>query len=81
MDWSRNQSNIGKKKMTVKIWKAGSRLFQRHIWKLVAVIYEVTFAVDKIEQDLDFKQVHVFKDFKAPNLLFLQQGGICTTLH
>jgi hypothetical protein len=49
--------------MTVFIWKAGSGHFQRHIWKLVAVLYEVTFAVDKIGQDVDFKQVlvHVFK--------------------
>ena len=49
--------------MTVFIWKAGSGHFQRHIWKLVAVLYEVTFAVDKIGQDLDFEQVlvHVFK--------------------
>ena len=63
MDWSRNQSNIGKKEMTVFIWKAGSGHFQRHIWKLVAVLYEVTFAVDKIGQDVDFKQVlvHVLK--------------------
>ena len=48
MDWSRNQSKIGKKEMTAFIWKAGSGHFQRHIWKLVAVLYEVTFAVDKI---------------------------------
>jgi hypothetical protein len=63
MGWSRNQSNIGKKEMAVFIWKAGSGHFQRHIWKLVAVLYEVTFAVDKIGQGLDFKQVlvHVFK--------------------
>ena len=46
-DLSRNQSNIGKKEMTVFIWKAASRHFQRHIWKLVAVLYEVTFAVEK----------------------------------
>ena len=44
MGWSRNQSNIGKKEMAVFIWKAGSGHFQRHIWKLVAVLYEVTFS-------------------------------------
>ena len=44
MDWSRNQSNIGKKEMTVFIWKAG---------------YKVTFAVDKIGWDMDFEQVLV----------------------
>ena len=63
IDWSRNQFNIEKKKMTVFIWKATSGHFQRHIWKLFAVLYEVTFAVDKIGQGLDFEQVlvHVFK--------------------
>ena len=44
MDWSRNQSNTGKKEMTVFIWKAGSGHFKGHIWKLVAVLYEVTFS-------------------------------------
>ena len=54
---------LEKKEMTVFIWKAASRHFQRYIWKLVAFLYEVTFAVDKIGQDLDFKQVlvHGFK--------------------
>jgi hypothetical protein len=62
MDWSRNQSKIGKKEMTAFIWKAGSGHFQRHIWKLVTILYEVTFAMDKIGHDLDFEQVllHVF---------------------
>jgi hypothetical protein len=48
--------------MTGFIWKAGSGHFQRHIWKLVAVLCEVTSAVDKIGQGLDFEQVlmHVF---------------------
>ena len=37
--------------------------FQRHTWKLVTVLYAVTFAGDKIGQELDFEQVfvHVFK--------------------
>ena len=63
MDWSRNQSNTGKKEITVFIQNADSGHFQKHIWKAVAVLYEVSFAVDKIEQDLDFEQVfmHVFK--------------------
>ena len=49
--------------MTVFIWKAGSGYSHRHIWKLVAVLYEVTFAGGKIGQELDFEQVlvHVFK--------------------
>ena len=49
--------------MTDVIWKAGSGYSHRHIWKVVVVLYEVTFAVDKIGQGLDFKQVlvHVFK--------------------
>jgi hypothetical protein len=63
MDWSINQYNTGKKEMTVFIWKVGSGHFKGHIWKLVAVLYEVIFAVDKIGQDLYFKQVlvHGFK--------------------
>ena len=63
MDWSMNQSYIGKKEITVFIGKAGSGHFQKHSWKLVAVLYEVTFVVDKFGQDLDFKQVlvHVIK--------------------
>jgi hypothetical protein len=48
MGWSRNQSNFGKMEMTDFIWKAGSGYSHRHIWKLVVVLYEVTFAVDKI---------------------------------
>ena len=49
--------------MTVYIWKAGSGYFQRNTWKLVTVLYEVTFAGGKIGQELDFEQVlvHVFK--------------------
>lgn len=49
--------------MIVFIWKAGSGHSQRHIRKLVTVLYEVSFAVDTIGQDLDFKQVsvHVLK--------------------
>ena len=37
--------------------------FQRNTWKLVTVLYEVTFAGGKIGQELDFEQVlvHVFK--------------------
>ena len=37
--------------MTVFIQRAGSGHLQRHIWKLDAVLYEATFAVDKIGQD------------------------------
>ena len=48
MGWSRNQSNFGKMEMTDFIWKAGSGYSHRHIWKVVVVLYEVTFAVDKI---------------------------------
>ena len=49
--------------MIIFIWNAGSGHFQRHIWKLVGVLNEVTFIVDKIVQDLDFEKllVHVFK--------------------
>jgi hypothetical protein len=63
MDWSRDQLNTGIKEITVFIWKSGSGHLQRHIWKLVAVLYETTFALDKIGQDLNFEQVlvHVFK--------------------
>jgi hypothetical protein len=54
--------------MTVFLWKAGSGHFPRHIWKLVAVLYEVTFVVDKIGQDLDL-QINVSACIKALNLL------------
>jgi hypothetical protein len=33
--------------MSVGIWKAGSRHFERHVWRLAAVLYDVMFAVDK----------------------------------
>ena len=46
--------------MTDFIWKAGSGYSHRHIWKVVVVLYEVTFAVDKIGQDLDFEKVLVY---------------------
>ena len=46
--------------MTDFIWKAGSGYSHRHIWKVVVVLYEVTFAVDKIGQDLNFEKVLVY---------------------
>ena len=59
MDWTRNQSNTEKKEMTLFIWKPVSGHFQRHIWKLVAVVYEVTFAVYEVGQALDFEWILV----------------------
>jgi hypothetical protein len=47
-DLSRNQSNIGKKEMTVFIWKAGFGHCQRHIWKIAAVLYDDILTIDKI---------------------------------
>jgi hypothetical protein len=46
--------------MTVFIWKAGAEHFQRCTWKLVAILSEVTFAFDKIRQNLDYEQVLVY---------------------
>ena len=55
--------SLEKMEMTDVIWKAGSGYSHRHIQRVVVVLYEVTFAVDKIGQELDFEQVlvHVFK--------------------
>ena len=70
MDWSGNQSNIGQKEMTVGIWRANSGKFQRHIWKLAAVLYDVTFAVDKNGAGSGVK-VNVASCITPPNLLLI----------
>ena len=56
--------------MTVFIWKAGSGHFQRHIWKLAAVLYDVMLAIDKIGTGSGF-QTSVSACVKAPNLLLI----------
>lgn len=54
--------------MTVGIWRANSGKFQRHIWKLAAVLYDVTFAVDKNGAGSGVK-VNVASCITPPNLL------------
>jgi hypothetical protein len=56
--------------MTVGIWRANSGKFQRHIWKLAAVLYDVTFAVDKNGAGSGVK-VNVASCITPPNLLLI----------
>jgi hypothetical protein len=70
MDWSRSQSNIVQKETTMDIWKAGSRHYQRRIWKLVAALYDAMFAVDKNGTGSGVK-VNVTSCITSPNILLI----------
>jgi hypothetical protein len=68
-DWSGNQLNIEQKEITVVIWRAGSGHFQRYIWKLAAVLYDVMFTMDKIETGSGVKVKYMTCCVTPPNLL------------
>lgn len=70
MSWPGNQSNIEQTEVTVGIWRAGSGHFQKHIWKLAAAFYDVSFAVDRNGTGSGVK-VNVTPCFALPSLLLI----------
>ena len=59
MDWSGNQSNTGKNGKDSEFSEGWFCTLSEMYLKIKTALYDVMFAVYKLEQDLDFKKVLV----------------------